>query len=107
MEIRIKKEGLASINGDLSGIIVRCINGKVWITQANDSGDYIVGAGERFKIKGKGKVAIQGSVDSLVRLEGEKVRFKTVCPGNQHLRIKAANTCNLPIFRQRKSIVIG
>jgi hypothetical protein len=41
------------------GGAVRVTAGRVWVTQAGDGGDYVVGAGERFVAGWRGRVVIE------------------------------------------------
>ncbi len=46
-----------------------CLQGRLWITQENDSADYLLEAGEEFVISRDGAVVIQGLLPSRARIE--------------------------------------
>jgi hypothetical protein len=41
------------------GGVLRVVRGRVWVTQAGDSGDYVLGAGERFVASRPGRVVVE------------------------------------------------
>lgn len=55
-----------SLEGPVRGVTVTCDSGKVWITQAGDSHDYVVSAGMSFTAHGDGSVVIQLMKDARV-----------------------------------------
>jgi hypothetical protein len=46
---------------------IRCVRGQVWITQPNDSHDYVLNVGDTFVVRGKG-VVVQALGDATVRI---------------------------------------
>jgi hypothetical protein len=45
--------------GLAKGGVLRVVRGRVWVTQAGDSGDYVLGAGERFVASRPGRVVVE------------------------------------------------
>jgi hypothetical protein len=52
-----------AVNGDRRGVKLRCLSGRVWITQPGDGTDYLLGAGREFMVTRAGKVVIQALTD--------------------------------------------
>jgi hypothetical protein len=70
-EIRLGYREVYQQDGDLRGVEVIPMEGRVWVTQAGDSDDYILGPGERFTITRPGRVVVQGMNPSRFRLVRE------------------------------------
>ena len=51
--VQLKHHGLYDIN-DGQGLTVTCIDGTVWITQANDPRDIVINAGQSFLLDKQG-----------------------------------------------------
>lgn len=45
------------------GTVVRCLRGRLWVTQEGDARDYVVPAGARFCAGGKGRIVASAVAD--------------------------------------------
>jgi hypothetical protein len=59
---------LRRLDGDQRWEVIACRRGSLWITQANDPLDYLVGAGEMFVITQPGRVVIEALTAASVQL---------------------------------------
>lgn len=53
---------------DGSGDVVRCVEGLVWITEHDNSRDFVLGAGQSLPLDGRRGVVIQGLRPSRLRV---------------------------------------
>ena len=44
---------------DARGVLVRCLEGALWITQHDDQADHVIAAGEVFRVDREGPVVVQ------------------------------------------------
>jgi hypothetical protein len=49
---------------DARGALVRCLNGRLWITQERDRKDYFVEAGSTFRIDREGPTVVEAARDA-------------------------------------------
>jgi hypothetical protein len=49
---------------DARGALVRCLNGRLWITQEHDRRDYFVDAGGTFRVDREGPTVVEAARDS-------------------------------------------
>ncbi len=82
MKHLISKNEILFLDGNPLEVSVQCEEGILWITRAGDARDHIIKQGEIYRVKGKGKVAITGSRNSIISLSGERLMVKWVRPGN-------------------------
>ena len=54
------------------GALVRCLEGLVWITQDGDRADYIVAAGDSFRVDRDGSVIVQATRPARVAIESPR-----------------------------------
>ncbi len=60
VEVRLGPGEVFTLSGDRQGWRVMCEVGRLWITQAGDPKDYILGPGQQFRVSTSGGVVIQG-----------------------------------------------
>ena len=58
MEIIMNKGEIICIDGDARELEITSFAGTLWITQTGDPNDYLLSAGDCFKISQKGRVAV-------------------------------------------------
>jgi hypothetical protein len=63
-DITLDKYRLWNIDGDRRGDVIRCLYGKLWITQEGDLKDYILEPGQDFWVTKAGTVVVQALNDS-------------------------------------------
>jgi hypothetical protein len=54
------------------GALVRCLEGRVWITQDGDRADHVVGAGDWFRVDREGAVIVQATRPARVAIESPR-----------------------------------
>jgi hypothetical protein len=52
------------VEGDQRGETIRCLKGVVWVTQESDPQDYILEAGDTFRVTRRGAVVAQAMRDA-------------------------------------------
>ena len=68
MEIRLPKNETVKIEGDPRGLTLCCHEGVVWFTQAGDSRDYFLRAGEMVCFSYGGTAVLEGHEDARVTI---------------------------------------
>lgn len=58
MELVLTKNDILTLDGDQSGLQLRCGTGRLWLTQSGDSRDYLLGPGQIHTIGRRGRVVI-------------------------------------------------
>lgn len=58
MEFLLKVNELLDLGESLSGVRIECLDGRCWLTQAGDSRDHILGAGDTFSVRTNGRVIL-------------------------------------------------
>jgi hypothetical protein len=72
--IRLGSGGLWSAAKVRTPLRLRCTAGTVWVTQAGQPGDAILGAGDSFVTSGTGKLVIQALTDAVVSTRHDAAR---------------------------------
>ena len=54
-----------------SGRVLYGLSGMVWVTQEGDSRDHLLGPGGTFRVKGRGRVVVQGLKRSRVLITSD------------------------------------
>jgi hypothetical protein len=67
-DITLDKYGLWNIEGNRSGEVISCLNGRLWITQEGDLRDYVLEPGQEFWVTRAGTMIVQA-------LENSKFKF--------------------------------
>ncbi|MDJ0781790.1 MAG: DUF2917 domain-containing protein [Desulfosarcinaceae bacterium] len=58
-----------------SGVSVRCLRGKIWLTKTADRRDYAVAQGDRLHVEAGVKAALMAAADSRLIIEGRRFRL--------------------------------
>ncbi len=58
MEFLLNKRELLDLGEDLRGVSIVCREGRCWLTQAGDSRDHILSAGDSFTVRSSGQLII-------------------------------------------------
>lgn len=66
MLIRLAKNGGFKIEGDCRGILIRCEEGILWITQTGDPNDHFLAPQQEFIISRKGTVIVEARRDACI-----------------------------------------
>lgn len=69
MLIRLPKNGAFKIEGDCRGILIRCEQGILWLTQTGDPNDRFLGPQQEFLVCRKGTVIVEARRDACIRVE--------------------------------------
>lgn len=70
MLIRLPKNGGFKIEGDCRGILIRCEEGILWLTQTGDPNDCFLGPQQEFIIRRKGTVMVEARRDACIVVAG-------------------------------------
>ncbi len=70
MLIRLPKDGGFRIEADCRGIVIRCEEGILWITQTGDPDDHFLEPQQEFIISRKGTVMVEARRDACVAVTG-------------------------------------
>jgi len=65
MFLQLAKNELLTIDVKRNGLRVRCRSGRLWVTQAGDSRDHLLGAGQEVLLLRGGRVVIHALEESL------------------------------------------
>jgi hypothetical protein len=55
-------------DGDQRGMVIENLFGKVWLTQEGDPEDYMLTIGSQFAVAKRGRVVLEATQESLVRI---------------------------------------
>lgn len=58
MDIQLEEKELLGLGGDARGLEIRCREGRLWVTQAGDGRDHLLGPGDCFAVTTRGRVVI-------------------------------------------------
>ena len=72
MELSLSRNELFRIGGDARGVVVKCNQGSLWITQPEDHRDHVLNQRERFTVNRKGLIAIFALTDTLFEVADVK-----------------------------------
>ncbi|HSD94500.1 MAG TPA: DUF2917 domain-containing protein [Syntrophales bacterium] len=78
--LRLCRDGLIRLDGDVAGTVISCRKGVLWLTQTGNPGDHLIRAGEALAIERPGAVLISALEESLYTVSGER-RGLTVAAG--------------------------
>ena len=78
--LRLCRDGLIRLDGDVAGTVISCRKGVLWLTQTGNPGDHLIRAGEAFSIERPGAVLISALEESLYTVSGGR-RSLTVVAG--------------------------
>jgi len=70
--LRLCRDALIRLDGDVVGTVVSCRKGVLWLTQTGNPGDHLIRAGEDFSIDGPGAVLVSALEDSAYAVSGGK-----------------------------------
>lgn len=88
MEIRLPKNETVKIEGDPRGVAICCHEGVVWLTQADDSRDYFLKAGEMVCFRHGGTAVLEGHEDARVTIaRTEAPRVPRQAPAGAGIRL--------------------
>src|SRR5512139_1892007 len=68
--LRLCRDGLIRLDGDVAGRVISCSKGILWLTQTGNPGDHLIRAGEAFAIERPGAVLISALEESLYTVSG-------------------------------------
>lgn len=71
MKIHLLRNMTYLVENPGHGLMIECVSGIFWITQAYDREDYILTPGEKFAAAPKGRIVVQGLRDGWVSV-GER-----------------------------------
>jgi hypothetical protein len=58
MVLMLENSELLDLGEKLQGVCIECLDGRCWLTQAGDSRDHLLGAGDSFTIRTGGRLII-------------------------------------------------
>jgi hypothetical protein len=70
--LRLCRDGLIRLDGDVAGRVILCRKGILWLTQTGNPGDHLIRAGEAFTIDRPGAVLISALEESSCAVSGGK-----------------------------------
>jgi Protein of unknown function (DUF2917) len=68
--LRLRRDELIRLDGDVAGRVVSCRKGILWLTQTGNPGDHLIRAGEVFAIDRPGAVLISALEEALYTVSG-------------------------------------
>lgn len=63
--LRLCRDEMIRLDGDVAGSVISCSKGVLWLTQTGTPGDHLIRAGEAFSIDRSGLVLISALTDSV------------------------------------------
>ena len=57
---------LLNLGRKMTGNVIRCLSGSLWVTQEGDARDHVLSAGEEFVIESAGVIVVQAFTPALV-----------------------------------------
>ena len=81
MELLMKDNELLDLGEKMSGVRIECLDGRCWVTQAGDSRDHILGAGDTFSVRANGRVIITATKSCRLMLKKTAAfgRYTNLC----------------------------
>jgi hypothetical protein len=73
--LRLCRDEMIRLDGDVAGRVISCRKGILWLTQAGTPGDHLIRAGEAFFIERGGVVLISALEESACAVSGGKSNF--------------------------------
>ena len=73
--LRLCRDEMIRLDGDVAGRVISCRKGILWLTQAGTPGDHLIRAGEAFSIGRPGVVLISALEESAYAVSGGKSQF--------------------------------
>ena len=70
--LRLCRDEMIRLDGDVAGRVISCRKGILWLTQAGSPGDHLIRAGEAFSIDHSGVVLISALEDSAYAVSGAR-----------------------------------
>lgn len=68
---RLARGRALHLDGARRGLQLGCISGRVWITRAGDSSDYLLGPGQQLRIQARGRIVVEALTSHAV-LQADK-----------------------------------
>ncbi len=70
--LRLCRDEMIRLDGDVAGRVILCRKGILWLTQAGAPGDHLIRAGECFAVDRPGVVLVSALEESLCTLSGRR-----------------------------------
>jgi len=58
MDLLLNNREILDLGKGLQGVRIECIDGRCWLTQSGDDRDHILGAGDNYMIRTRGRLII-------------------------------------------------
>ena len=65
MDLQLTRGELLTLEPGRTGVRIRCRSGRLWVTQAGDPRDHLLGAGQELLLTRRGRVVITALAESL------------------------------------------
>ncbi len=80
MELLLENQEILDLGENLHSLSIACQVGCCWITQAGDSRDHILHSGDRFTVRGRGRILISALEPSRLQLVADNDQVKVDIP---------------------------
>ncbi len=71
-EYRLRRDDGIRLEGDVTGRVISCREGVLWLTQTGNPGDHLIRQGEAVSIERPGRIVISALADSICSVAGQK-----------------------------------
>jgi hypothetical protein len=68
VELCLDTNNVFRLERGAQGATILALSGRLWVTRSGDDRDYLLEAGERYVVRNKGMVLVQGSPEGKARI---------------------------------------
>lgn len=69
MEIFLQQGEIFNLEGDARELTIRCLGGRLWITQPGDSRDHLLAPGQAMTVGRKGRIVVLATSEARVQFK--------------------------------------
>lgn len=69
MEILLRNKEVASLGKLPKGVVIRCMNGSLWVTCEGDNNDHILNIGNEYTVTDRGRIVVMAQSEVRMMLK--------------------------------------